>query len=89
MNPGTDPACPPAGLSFWSTPQGGGVLGEEIAEMEGKITALEGANVRHEEVTSATRVKLAVVVGARTTATETGTLAFALHSLFGGAVPNG
>ena len=82
MNPGADPACPAGGLSFWSTRQGGGVLGDEIAETEGKITALDGAGVRHKEVTLATRVKLAVVVGLRTTATETGTLAFASHSLF-------
>ena len=43
--------------------QGRGVFGEEIAETEGKITALEGANVHHKEVTSATGVKLAVLVG--------------------------
>ena len=87
MNPGADPACPARGLSFWSMRQGGGVLGEEIAETEGKITALDGANVRHEVVMSATRVKLTVVVGPRTTATETGTPAFALHSLFGAQCP--
>ena len=51
------------------------------------ITALDGTNVRQEEVTSATRVKLAVVVGPRTTDTETGTLAFAVHSLFGAQCP--
>ena len=72
MNPGADPACPAGGLFFWLTRQGGGVLGEEITETEGKITALDGANVRHEEIMSATRVKLAVVVGPWTTATETG-----------------
>ena len=83
MNPGADPACPVGGLSFWLTRQGGGVLGEEISETEGKITAIDGANVRHKEVTSATQVKLAVVVGPQTTATDTGTVAFALHSLFG------
>ena len=32
MNRGADPACPAGGLSFWSTQQGAGVLGEEIAE---------------------------------------------------------
>ena len=82
MNPFADPAFPVGGLSFWLTRQGAGVLGEDIAEMEGKITVLDGTNVRQEEVTSATRVKLAVVVGPRTTATETGMLAFATHSLF-------
>ena len=87
INPGSDPACPSGGLSFWSTRQGTGVLGEEITETEGKITALDGTNVRHEEVTSATRVKLAVVVGPRITATETGMLAFASHSLFGVQCP--
>ena len=83
MNPGADPACPVRGLSFWSTRQGAGVLREEIAETEGMITALDGTNVRQEEVTSATRVKLVVFVGPRTTATETGNPAFATHSLFG------
>ena len=87
MNPGADPACPAGGLSLWSTRQGGGVLGEEISETEGNITALDGANVRHKEVMSATRVELAVVVGPQTTAPETGTLAFAFHSLFGAQCP--
>ena len=48
INPVANPACPVGGLSFWSMRKGGGVLGEEIAEMEGEITALDGANVRHE-----------------------------------------
>ena len=48
---------------------------------------LDGMNVRQEEVTSATRVKLAVVVGPQTTATETGTLAFTSHYLFGAQCP--
>ena len=87
MNPGANPACPARGLSFWSTRQGAGVLGEEIAGTEGMITAMDGTNVRQEEVTSATRMKLTVVVGLRTTATETGTLAFATHSLFGAQCP--
>ena len=51
------------------------------------ITALDETNVRQEEVTSATRVKLAVVVGPRTTATDTGTLDFATYSLFGAQCP--
>ena len=55
--------------------------------MEGMITVLDGTNVRQEEFTSATRMKLAVVVGPRTMATETGTLAFATHSLFGAQCP--
>ena len=58
MNPGADPgadtACPAGGLSFWSTRQGVGVLGEEIEETEGMITALDGTDVRQEEVISAT-----------------------------------
>ena len=83
MNPGADPACPTGGLYFWSTRQGMGVLREEIAETEGMITALDGINARQEEVTSATRVKLVVIVGPHTMATETGMLAFATHSLFG------
>ena len=48
---------------------------------------MDGTNVCQEEVTSATRVKLAVVVGPRTTATETGRLAFASHSHFGAQCP--
>ena len=87
MNPVALPACPAGGLSFWSTRHGAGVLGEEIAETEGMITALDRKNVQQEEFTSATRVKLEVVVGPRTTATETGTLAFAAHSLFGDQCP--
>ena len=54
MNPGADPACPAGGLSFWSTRQGASVLGEEIAETEGMITALDRTDVRQEGVTSAT-----------------------------------
>ena len=87
MNPGADPACPAGGLSLWSTRQGGGVLREEIVETEGKITALDGADVHHEEVTSATRVNLAVVMRPRTTSTKTVTLAFASHSIFGAQCP--
>ena len=64
-----------------------GVLGEEIAETEGMITALDRTNVRQEEVTSATQVKLAVVVGPRTTATDTGTLAFATYFHFRAQCP--
>ena len=52
INPQHDPACPAGGLSFWAPRQGGGDVGENIASMEGKITALEGTNVRHEEVTT-------------------------------------
>ena len=83
MNPGADPAYPAGGLSFWSRRQGGGVLGYEIVETEEHIIVLDRVNVWHEEVTSAMRVKLAVVVGPQTMATDTGTLAFAYHSLFG------
>ena len=58
-------------------------MGNNIATMEGTITALDGANVRHKEVATAMGVKLAVVVGQLTMATETGTHAFVLHSLVG------
>ena len=51
------------------------------------ITALDGTNVRQDEVTSATRFKLVVVVGPRTTATETRKLALPTHSLFGAQCP--
>ena len=48
--------------------------------------ALDGTNVRHEEVTTATRTKLTVVVGPLTTATEMGTHAYVLHYLLGGVI---
>ena len=82
--PRHDPAFPAGAMSFWKTRQGGGNVGENIATTDGTITALGGANVRHKEVTTETRKKLAVVVGLLTTATETGTHAFFLHSLLGG-----
>ena len=44
-------------------------------------------NIRHEEVTFATQVKLAVSVGPRTMATETRTLASASHFLFRAQCP--
>ena len=56
-------------------------MGENIASTEGTITALDGAYIRHEEVTNATRAKLAIVVGPLTTATEMGTHTYILHSL--------
>ena len=42
-------------------------MGENIASTEVTITTLDGSNVRHKEVTTATRTKLAVVVGKLTT----------------------
>ena len=84
VNPRHDPACPAGGVSFWTTRQVGGDVGENIASVEGVITALDGANVRHKEVTTGTRMKLAVVVGPLTAATDMGTHAYVLHSLFGG-----
>ena len=63
-----DPACPAGGVSFWMTRQGGSNEGENIYSMEGTITALDGANVRHEEVKTATRTILAAVVRPLTTA---------------------
>ena len=58
-------------------------MGEKISTMVGTTTALDGANVRHKEVTTATWTKLAVVVGLLTTATEMGTHAYVFHSLLG------
>ena len=87
FNPRHDPAFPAGGMSFWTTRQGGGDVGENISTMEGTITALDGANIRHEEVTSATQTKLAVVVGLLTTATETVTHTLVLHSLLGEVCP--
>ena len=83
VNPWHAPTCPSGGMSFWTTCQGRCGMGNNIATMEGTITALDGANVRHEEVATATGMKLAVVVGQLTMATETGTHAFVLHSLLG------
>ena len=85
VNPRNDPACPDGGMSFWTNRQGDVKLGEIIASTEGTITALDGANVRHKEVTTTTRMKLAVVVGPLTKATEMGTHAYVLHSLLGEA----
>ena len=69
VNPWHNPDCPAGGMSFWTTRQGGGDMGEKIASTEGTITTLDGANVRNEEVTSMTRTKLAIVVGPLTTET--------------------
>ena len=57
---------------------------EKIASTEGTTTALDGANIRHKDVTTATRTKLVVVVGPLTTAIEMGTHSYVLHSLLGG-----
>ena len=84
VNPWHEPDCPPRGVHFCKTRQGGGDVGDNIASTEGKIVSLDGANVRHEEVKTATRTKLAVVVGPLTTATEMKTHAYVLHSLLGG-----
>ena len=72
-------------MSFWKTHQGGVDVGENVASMEGAITALDGTNFRNEEVTSAVRKKLAVVVGLLRTATEMRTHAYVLHAMLGGA----
>ena len=85
FNPRHNPACPAGGMSLWMTHQGGSDVGENIATTEGKITVLDGANVRHEEVTTLVRTKLAVVLRPLTAETETGTHAFVLHSLLGEA----
>ena len=58
VNPWLDPACPAGSVFFWTTRRGSGNVVENIASTEGAITALDGANVRHEEVTSATLKKL-------------------------------
>ena len=69
FTPRHEPACPAGGVYFWTTCQGGSDVGEKIASTEGTITALDGANVRHKDVTTETRKKLVVVVGPLTTAT--------------------
>ena len=70
VNPQHDPDCPTGGVSFWTTRQDGGNVGEKIASTEGAITALDSAKVRHEEVTSVTQKKLAVMVDLLTAASE-------------------
>ena len=87
VNPQNDPACSAGGMSFCTTRHGGSDVGENIATMEDTITALDGANFRHEEVTTTMGTKLAVVVGPLTTETETGTHAFVLHYLLEEACP--
>ena len=72
-------------MKFCTTFRGGGNVGENIATTEGTVTTLDGANGRNEEVTTATRNKLVVILGLLTTATEAGTHAFFLHSLLRGA----
>ena len=44
-------------------------MGENIATTEGTVNALDGANVRHREVTTVMRTKIVVVVGMLTPAT--------------------
>ena len=87
VNPQHNPDCPARGVSFCTTRQGGGNVENNIASTEGEITALGGANVRNKEVTSVTRMKLAVVVGPLTTAPEMGIHSYVLHSLLRGVSP--
>ena len=69
INPCHNPACPAGGMSFRTTRQGGGDVVENIDSTEGTITAMDRANFRHGEVTTATRTKIEVVVGPLTTVT--------------------
>ena len=78
VSPRHEPICLAKGMLLWATVQGGGDIGENISTIEGTITALDGANFRHKEVTTTT-------MGPLTMATETGTHAFPLHSLLGEA----
>ena len=87
VNPQHDLDCPSGGVSFWTTCQGDGDMGEIVASTEGAIMSLDGANVRHEEVTSTMQTKLAVVVGPLKTTTEMGTYAYVLHSTLRGEIP--
>ena len=73
INPRHDLVFPAGSVYFWTTRQGGGNMGENIASTEEAITALVGANVWHKEVTSATRTKFEVVVAPLTIETEMGT----------------
>ena len=62
-------------------------MGDNISTTEGTITVLDGANVRHKEVRTVTRMKLAVAVGSLTVATEMGTHAYILHYLLEESCP--
>ena len=62
VNPWYDPDFPAGGVSFWTTQQGGSDVGEKIASTEGANRDLDGTNVKHEEVTSATQTKVVVMV---------------------------
>ena len=86
VNPRHDPACPAGGLFFWTTCQGGGDMGEKIASTEETTMDLDGINIRHDEVTTEMRTKLAVLVGPLKMATEMGTHAYALHYLLQGEI---
>ena len=54
VSPRHDPICLAKGMPLWATVQGGGDIGENISTIEGTITALDGANVSHKEVTTTT-----------------------------------
>ena len=85
VNPWHNPDFPAEGISLWTTCQGGSDMGDNIASTEGTINALDRVTTRHEEVTTATRTKLAVMVVPLMTATEIGTHAYVLQSLLGEA----
>ena len=85
VNPWHDLDFSAGGMSFWTTRQGGSDVGDNIASTEVTITDLDGATTWHEEVTTATQTKLAVMVGPLMTATEIGTHTYVLQSLLGGA----
>ena len=87
VNPRHNLDFPTGGVSFWTTRQDGGDVGENIASTEEATTSLDGANASYKEVTSATQTKLAVVIGPLKTATELETHTYILHSLLGWAIP--
>ena len=87
VNPWHDPACPAGSVYLWTTRQDGSNMGGNTVSTEGVITALDSANVRHEEVTYATRTKLAVVIVPLIMTTEMRTHTYVLHFLLGGASP--
>ena len=85
VNTRNNPDFPARGMSFWTTFQGSGETGDNISSTESTITALDCANIRLEEVTTATQTKLVVVVGPLLTETKIGNHTYVLHSLSGEA----
>ena len=87
VNPGENPACPAGGMSMWTTLQGTGDVGDRIASADADLTALDGRNVKADQVARASKVHLQPISGATNLQREVGTKTYILAKLFGGACP--